>query len=71
MNLKGRGMYCSWSNLREDGSIYQYLERLRKGTKRLSHDDRFPDRDLNTGPREYEAGVLPIRQQREISVAGC
>jgi hypothetical protein len=35
-----------------------FLEGLMKTTKDLSQDSRFPGRDLNPGPPEYEAVVL-------------
>jgi hypothetical protein len=34
------------------------LERMNKTTKNVSQDNRSPDRDLNLGLTEYEAGVL-------------
>jgi hypothetical protein len=37
-----------------------------KTTKNLRHDSRYPGRDLNLEPPEYEAEVLTIRQRRLI-----
>jgi hypothetical protein len=34
-----------------------YLEEPRKNTKNLSHNSRFPGRNLKPGTPEYEAGV--------------
>jgi hypothetical protein len=62
MNLKGCGRKQSWPNLRYYPGIF--LEGLRKTTKALSQDNRFPCQDLNSGPTEYEAGVLSTRPRR-------
>jgi hypothetical protein len=56
MNWKGFERKRSWPNLRYYPNIC--LEGLRKTTKIPSQDSRFPGRDLNPGPPEYEAGVL-------------
>jgi hypothetical protein len=32
----------------------------------LSRDSRFPDKDLNPEPLEYEAGVLTTRPRRSV-----
>jgi hypothetical protein len=45
-----------------------HMVELRKTTKNISHDSRFPNPDLNTGPPEYEAGVLTTRSRRSLSV---
>jgi hypothetical protein len=42
------------------------LEGLRKITD-ISQDSRSQGRNLNTGPPEYEAGVLTTRPQRSVS----
>jgi hypothetical protein len=42
------------------------LEELRKTTKNLNQDSRFPGRDLKPGPTEYEAGVLTTRPRLSI-----
>jgi hypothetical protein len=55
----GRGLilrYCPWIR----------LEGLKKTTKPLRQDSRIPNRDLNLGPPEYEAGVLLIRPRRSV-----
>jgi hypothetical protein len=38
------------------------LDGLRKMMKAVSKDSRFPGRDFDSGPPEYEAGVLTTRQ---------
>jgi hypothetical protein len=64
MNLKGlEGSGCGLI-LRCYTSIC--LEGLRKITKKLSQDSRSPVRDLNPGPRKYEAEVLTIRPRRSV-----
>jgi hypothetical protein len=40
------------------GTTLGCLEGLRKTTKNLGKDSRFPGRDVNPAPPEYEAGVL-------------
>jgi hypothetical protein len=50
-------------------NISQNLKRLRKGTKRLSHDGRSPDRDMKKGPYDYEASVLSISQRRSMTLS--
>jgi hypothetical protein len=42
------------------------LEELRKTTKTLSPDSLSPERDLNPGPPEHEAGVLTTRRRRLV-----
>jgi hypothetical protein len=42
-----------------------YLEELSKTTKRLCQDNRFPIRDVNPKPPEYEAGLLTTRPRRK------
>jgi hypothetical protein len=59
MNGKGCGRKRSWPNLRYYPGIC--LEGLRKATKNFSQDSRSPGRDLNSGPPEYEAGMLTTR----------
>jgi hypothetical protein len=41
------------------------MEGLRETSVNLSQDNRFPDRDLNPGPSEYE-GVLTNRLRRSV-----
>jgi hypothetical protein len=43
---------------------------LRKVTKNLIHDTRFPDRDLILEPPENDAGVLTIQWLRSMSSDG-
>jgi hypothetical protein len=59
MNLKGYGTKLSWPNLRYYPAIC--LEGLKKTMKTLSQDKRSSGRDLESGPPEYEAGVLTTR----------
>jgi hypothetical protein len=40
---------------------------LRKTTKDLSQDSRSPDRDLNPGHSEHEAGVLTTQPRLSIN----
>jgi hypothetical protein len=47
-------MKHSWTILMRSPVIY--LERTKKSTKTLSQDSRLPDRDLNPGYSECEAG---------------
>jgi hypothetical protein len=42
------------------------LERLRKTSNNLSHDDLYPVRDLKPGPTEYEEVVLATRPRRSV-----
>jgi hypothetical protein len=56
MNWKGCGRKQSWPNLWYYPDIC--LDRLRKTVKTLSQDSWSPDRPLNLGPPECEAGVL-------------
>jgi hypothetical protein len=56
MNWKGCGRKSSWPNLWYYPGIC--LEGLRKTMKNLSQNSRCPNRYLNPGPPEYEAGVL-------------
>jgi hypothetical protein len=44
------------------------LEVLRKTVKNLSQDSRSPGWDINSGPPDYEAGVLTTRLRRPVSV---
>jgi hypothetical protein len=48
MNWKGSGIKRSWPNSKEISSIC--LEELRKTTKTLSQDSRYPSLDSNLGP---------------------
>jgi hypothetical protein len=43
-----------------------FLDRLKKIKKKLSQERRFPDRDFNPGPPEYEAEVLTILSRRSV-----
>jgi hypothetical protein len=56
MDWKGCGRKGSWSNLR--WYPFSCLEELRKAARNLSQSIRSLGRDLNSGPPEYEAGVL-------------
>jgi hypothetical protein len=47
------------------------LEEHRNRTMILNQDILSPDRDLNTGPPDYEAGVLPSRQRRSVISEFC
>jgi hypothetical protein len=60
--LKRCGIKRYWPNLRY--YVTTFLEGLRKTTKNLSHYSQSPDRDLNSGPTEYEAKVLTIGLRR-------
>jgi hypothetical protein len=64
MNWKGFGRKLLSSNL----GYYPgtCLQGLRKTTDNLSQDSRFPGRDLNLEPPEYEAGVLTTRPRRSV-----
>jgi hypothetical protein len=42
------------------------MEGLRKATQNLGQDSRSRGRDLNPGPPEYEARVLPIRPRHSV-----
>jgi hypothetical protein len=42
------------------------LEGLRKFTKDVSLDSRLLGRDLNSGPLDYEAGVLTTHPRRTV-----
>jgi hypothetical protein len=44
------------------------LNGLRKTTKNLSQYSQSPGRDLDTGLREYEAGVLTTRLRRSVTL---
>jgi hypothetical protein len=66
MNWKGCGKKRSWPNLRLYPRIC--LEGLRKTTKNLSQDSRYPGRDLKPGPPEYEAGALTTRPRRSVNM---
>jgi hypothetical protein len=46
------------------GTILTFPGGTGETTKNLSHDSRFPDRDLNQEPDEYEARVLNSQLQR-------
>jgi hypothetical protein len=67
MNWKECGRKRSWPNLRYYPNIC--LEDLRKSTKNLSQDSRYPGWDLNPGPPEYDAGVLNCSTPCHIEVS--
>jgi hypothetical protein len=52
-----------WPNLMCYPRIF--LEELKKTSKSLSHDGRYPGRDLNPGPPEYE-GVLTTPPRHSV-----
>jgi hypothetical protein len=62
-NWKGCGRKRSWPNLRYSPGIF--LEN-RKITKKLSHDNRSPGRDLKPEHLKYEARVLTTRPPRSV-----
>jgi hypothetical protein len=64
MNWKGCGRKRSWLILRYHPGIR--LDGLRKTMTKISSDSRFPERDMNPGPPEYEAGVLTNRPRRSV-----
>jgi hypothetical protein len=43
------------------------LEGLRRTTKPLIQDSRYPGRDMNPGPPEYEAALFTTRPNRSNS----
>jgi hypothetical protein len=67
MNWKGFGRKRTWRNSWYYPDIC--LEGLRETKKNLSRDSRSPARDLNPGPVEYEAGVLPTPLRRPVTVS--
>jgi hypothetical protein len=64
MNWKECGRKRSWPNLRHYHCIC--LEELRKVSKDLSQDSRFPVQDFNPGLPEYETGVLTTRARHSL-----
>jgi hypothetical protein len=54
MNWEGYGRKQPWPNLRDSRLFPGRTENNREWPQ----DSRFPGRDLNPGPPEYEAGVL-------------
>jgi hypothetical protein len=66
-NWEGCGRKRSCSNLRYYPSICLY--ELRRTTKNLSQDSRYPSRDLNLGLPEYKSRVTATRPQ--FSVLCC
>jgi hypothetical protein len=44
------------------------LEGVRKTTEILSQDSRFPGRDLNPEPPEYETGAMTTRLRSSLSL---
>jgi hypothetical protein len=72
-NDKSDKCIMNWKDLEGSclGLILRYyprilLEVLRKTTKPLSQESRFPDQELKPGPPEYETGVLTTRQRRSV-----
>jgi hypothetical protein len=64
MRRKGFGRKRWWPNFKE---LYRnFSGRTVKSMKILSMDSWLPDRDLNPGPPEYEAGFLTSRLRRSI-----
>jgi hypothetical protein len=43
------------------------LEGTKENHENLSEDSRFPGRDLNPIPPEYEVGVLTTRPRRSVT----
>jgi hypothetical protein len=64
VNWKGLGRKRSWTNLRYYPGIS--LEGLRKTTNKPPLGSRSSGRDLNTGPPEYDAGMLTTRPRRSV-----
>jgi hypothetical protein len=48
-------------SMKSEWWIGNRLTGLRKTTKKLSQDSRYPDRDLNPGPPKYDAEMLTTR----------
>jgi hypothetical protein len=44
---------------KETVEAYFYIGETEENHENFSHDGRFPGRDLNAGPLEYEVGVQP------------
>jgi hypothetical protein len=42
------------------------LEEPRKNTKNLNEDGRYPGRNLNPGPPQYETGLLTTQPLRSV-----
>jgi hypothetical protein len=57
MSWKECGRKPSWPNFNVRELSRHVLEGLRKTMKNLSQGSRDPDRDLNAGLHEHEAGV--------------
>jgi hypothetical protein len=56
MNWKRIGKKRLWPNLK---ALYRHSSGgTEENTKKLSQNSRYPGRDLNWGPPEYEAVVL-------------
>jgi hypothetical protein len=45
------------------------LEGLRKTSKNIGQDSRSPGQDLNSGPPEYETGVLATRPRSSVTIS--
>jgi hypothetical protein len=67
MKWKGWERKLSWPNLKYYPGIC--LEGLRKTTKNIGQDSRSPGPDLNSGPPEYEAGVLATRPRSSVTIS--
>jgi hypothetical protein len=66
MKWKRFGRKRSWPNTKV--LLRHHLESLRKTTKTLSHVSRSPGRNLNSGPPEYDAGMLTIRPRLSVFI---
>jgi hypothetical protein len=64
VNRKGYRSKYSLSNLKYYPDTG--LKKLRKTTKTLIQDNRFPGRDLKTLSPEYKVSVLTTRQRRSV-----
>jgi hypothetical protein len=64
VNRKGYGSKHSLPNLKYYPDTG--LKKLRKTTKTLIQDNRFPGGDLKTLSLEYKASVLTTRQRRSV-----
>jgi hypothetical protein len=62
MNWKGCGRKRSWPNFKV---LSQHLPDVLRKTMKTSIS-RSQDRDLNSGPPEYEAGVLRTQPRRSV-----
>jgi len=51
-----------------EAGVRNFLQRLRATTRCLRHDNRFPGRDLNPGPSEFYATMLPTSLQSSVTL---